>query len=131
MTPKWVLPEAVLAIHRMLLAEHGGSSGIRDAGLLESALHRPRHRFEYGQDVSIFELAAAYGYGIIRNHPFVDGNKRVALTVTAVFLEINGWTLSAPEPETVLVIEALAGSELDESEFAHWLRAWSRLRADS
>ena len=131
MTPKWVLPEAVLAIHRMLLAEHGGSSGIRDAGLLESALHRPRHCFEYGQDVSIFELAAAYGYGIIRNHPFVDGNKRVALTVTAVFLEINGWTLSAPEPETVLVIEALAGSELDESEFAHWLRAWSRLRADS
>ena len=125
MTPKWLLPEAVFAIHRMLLAEHGGPSGVRDPDLLESALNRPRHRFEYGQDVSIFELAAAYGYGIVRNHPFVDGNKRVALTVSAVFLEINGWILEAPEPETVVMIESLASGELTEAEFSRWLQKWS------
>ncbi len=122
MTPKWLLPEAVIAIHRMLLAEHGGSPGIRDPGLLESALNRPRHRFGYEQDVSIFELAAAYGYGIARNHPFVDGNKRVALAVSAVVLE-------APEPETVVVIESLASGELTEAEFARWLQKWSHAKS--
>ena len=122
MTPKWLLPEAVSAIHRMLLAEHSGSPGICDPGLLESVLNRPRHRFGYEQDVSMFELAAAYGYGIARNHPLVDGNKRVALAVSAVFLEINGWVLEAPEPETVVVIESLASGELTEAEFARWLQ---------
>ncbi len=73
----------------------------------------------------MFELAAAYGYGIVRNHPFVDGNKRVALTVSAVFLEINGWILEAPEPETVVMIESLASGELTEAEFSRWLQKWS------
>lgn len=129
MTPKWLLPEAVLAIHRMLLAEHGGSSGVRDPGLLESALNRPRHRFEYGQAVSLFDLAAAYGYGIARNHPFVDGNKRTTLAVSAVFLEINGWMLEAPEAETVVVIESLAGGDVTEAEFSRWLQKWSHAKS--
>ena len=78
----------------------------------------------------MFELAAAYGYGVVRNHPFVDGNKRVALTVSAVFLKINGWVLEAPEPETVVMIESMASSELTEAEFARWLQKWSRAKSE-
>jgi len=119
--PKWVLGRVVLAIHQMLLAEHGGSPGIRDQALLESALSRPRQRFEYAHDPTIFELAASYCYGLARNHPFVDGNKRVALTVAAVFLELNGHVLDAPETDAVVVIEKLAAGELTEEALARWL----------
>ena len=123
--PNWVLPEVVLAVHQMLLAEHGGSNGIRDQGLLDSALNRATQRYTYQQPVSLFELAAAYSFGIARNHPFVDGNKRVALTVGAIFLEMNGFSLNAPESEAVIIFEQLAASLIQESELANWLQASS------
>lgn len=119
--PRWVLDEVVVSVHRMLIAEHGGGSGIRDKGLLESALARPRHRFSYEPQSMIFELAAAYGFGLAKNHPFVDGNKRAALAVAAIFLELNGFSLVAPEPEAVIVIEQLATGDLSESELAKWI----------
>lgn len=119
--PRWVLDEVVVSVHRMLIAEHGGGSGIRDKGLLESALARPRHRFSYEPQSTIFELAAAYGFGLAKNHPFVDGNKRAALAVAAIFLELNGFSLVAPEPEAVIVIEQLATGDLSESELAKWI----------
>ena len=124
--PKWLQPETVLAVHEMLLAEHGGSTGLRDAGLLESALNRPRQRFAYDDKASIYELAALYGHGLAGNHPFVDGNKRIALTTAAVFLEINGHRLQAPEPEAVVAIEELAAGRMNETAFATWLEAHSR-----
>lgn len=119
--PRWVLDEVVVSVHRMLIAEHGGGSGIRDKGLLESALARPRHLFSYEPQSTIFELAAAYGFGLAKNHPFVDGNKRAALAVAAIFLELNGFSLVAPEPEAVIVIEQLATGDLSESELAKWI----------
>lgn len=123
--PNWVLPEVVLAVHQMLLAEHGGSNGIRDQGLLDSALNRAKQRYTYQQPVSLFELAAAYSFGIARNHPFVDGNKRVALTVGAIFLEMNGFSLNAPESEAVIIFEQLAARLIQESELANWLQTSS------
>lgn len=120
--PVWVLPGAVLAIHQMLLAEHGGQAGIRDQGLLESALARPRQRFSYDESVSIFELAASYGFGLARNHPFVDGNKRTALVAAAVFLELNGYSLDAPEVEAAVMYEHLAAGEVSEEALAEWFR---------
>ncbi|WP_295393165.1 type II toxin-antitoxin system death-on-curing family toxin [uncultured Thiodictyon sp.] len=119
--PHWVLDAVVVAVHRLLITQHGGSHGIRDQGLLDSALARPRQRFCYEAQATIFELAAAYGYGLAKNHPFVDGNKRTALAVAAIFLEMNGFSLDAPEPETVVVIEGLAASELSEIALAKWL----------
>lgn len=119
--PRWVLDEVVVSVHRMLIAEHGGGSGIRDKDLLESALARPRHLFSYEPQSTIFELAAAYGFGLAKNHPFVDGNKRAALAVAAIFLELNGFSLVAPEPEAVIVIEQLATGDLSESELAKWI----------
>lgn len=118
--PAWVLEQLVLAVHQMLLAEHGGSSGIRDNSLLNSALARPQQRLAYKPDSTLFELAAAYSYGIARNHPFIDGNKRIALAVGAVFLELNGFTLDAPEPEAVIMFEQLAAGNLTETELADW-----------
>ena len=118
--PDWVLAEVVTAVHQMLLAEHGGAPGIRDHTLLESALNRPRQRFEYADDSSIFDLAASYCYGLASNHPFVDGNKRIALTVAAIFLEINGYFLDSPEPDTVVVIKDLAAGRLTEEDLSHW-----------
>ena len=119
--PLWVLDELVVSVHRLLIAEHGGSSGIRDKGLLESALAKPRQLFFYKPQSTIFELAAAYGFGLVKNHPFVDGNKRVALTIAVVFLELNGFSLDAPEPESVVIIENFAAGDLSETEFAKWL----------
>lgn len=123
--PRWVLPEVVTAIHQMLIAEHGGLPGIRDKGLLDSALARPRQQAAYGKKNSIFQLAAACSFGLARNHPFVDGNKRIALTVAAVFLEINGHTLNAPEAEAVIIYQQLADGTLTEEALAEWLRASS------
>ncbi|MCA9233325.1 MAG: type II toxin-antitoxin system death-on-curing family toxin [Chromatiaceae bacterium] len=120
--PVWVLPELVLAVHQMLVAEHGGLPGIRDQALLDSALARPQQKAAYESEASIFELAAAYSYGLARNHPFVDGNKRIALTIAAVFLELNGLTLNAPEAEAVIVYQQLAAGEIGENSLAEWLR---------
>jgi death-on-curing protein len=120
--PMWVMQELVLAVHQMLVAEHGGIPGIRDQALLDSALARPQQKATYESDTDIFELAAAYSYGLARNHPFVDGNKRIALTIAAVFLELNGFTLNAPEAEAVIMYQRLAAGELEEDELAEWLR---------
>ncbi len=118
--PDWVLAEVVTAVHQMLLAEHGGADGIRDHALLESALNRPQQRFEYADNSSIFDLAASYCYGLASNHPFVDGNKRIALTVAAIFLEINGYFLDSPEPDTVVIIKDLAAGRLTEEDLSRW-----------
>ena len=123
--PVWVLPEVVMAVHQMLLAEHGGALGIRDENLLESALNRPRQRFDYDDDPSIYDLAASYCYGLANNHPFVDGNKRIALTIASLFLEINGYSHNAPEPDAVVTIEDLAAGNLTEEDLSNWFRQYS------
>jgi len=120
--PIWVFPEVVNAVQQILLAEHGGLVGIRDEAMLESALARPHQRFTYDEQTSIFELAAAYSYGLAKNHPFLDGNKRIALTVAGIFLEINGYVLDAPEADTVVMFEQLAAGEINEQVLADWLR---------
>ena len=120
--PVWVLREVVASVHKILLAEHGGAPGVRDQGSLDSALSRPRQRFSYSEEHSIFDLAAAYAYGLAGNHPFVDGNKRVALTVAAVFLEMNRYSLNAVEAEAVVIFEKLASGGLSEEDLSVWFR---------
>ena len=120
--PRWLSKAAVLAIHERLLAEHGGAAGILDEGLLDAALAGPRNHFAYDQP-DIFQLPAAYAHGLTRNHPFSDGNKRVALTVAGVFLELNGFRLDAPEGEAVTATLALSERTLDAGAFAAWLKA--------
>ncbi|MGH8498967.1 MAG: type II toxin-antitoxin system death-on-curing family toxin [Methylococcales bacterium] len=123
--PLWVLPKVVIAVHQMLLAQHGGLLGIRDEALLDSALNRPKQRFAYDNDFSIFDLAASYSYGLAKNHPFMDGNKRIALSVGAIFLELNGYSLNAPEAETVVIFEQLAAGDLTEEDLANWFKVSS------
>ena len=118
----WIERSVVIAAHNQQLAEHGGAAGTRDAGLLESALARAENLAAYG-DPDVAALAAAYGFGIVRNHPFVDGNKRAALIATELFLALNGFDLVVGDVECVVSILALAAGELDEAEFAGWLRA--------
>jgi len=120
--PKWVGIESVLALQERLISLFGGSSGLRDQGLLESALNRPRNLFAYQPGVSIERMAAAYAFGIAKNHPFIDGNKRVAFTVAGVFLGKNGRWLTASEAEATAAMLALSSSEISEDDFAHWLR---------
>lgn len=121
MTWRWLLNRVVLALHDEQLAEHGGSPGVRDAGLLSSALARPQNQAAYGNP-SVFDLAAAYAFGIIRNHPFVDGNKRTAFLAAYVFLDLNGWELMAHEDEAVAAVLALAAGEIQEAGFSEWLK---------
>ncbi|MBI5820326.1 MAG: type II toxin-antitoxin system death-on-curing family toxin [Verrucomicrobia bacterium] len=121
----WVLRETVLALQERLLAEFGGLSGLRDAGLLESALARPQQLFAYGKP-SLFDLAAAYAFGLVRNHPFLDGNKRIGFTTAVVFLELNGYRFAASEADATIKTLALAARELDEADYAAWLKANSR-----
>jgi len=118
----WLDAREVRAIHLELLAEHGGLSGVRDEGLLESALARPQNLIAYGSP-SLSELAAAYGFGLAKNHPFVDGNKRTALAAMAVFLDVNGYELVAPQTDAVTTILRLAAGELSEAQLASWIAA--------
>jgi death-on-curing protein len=120
-TWRWLLNGVVLALHDEQLAEHGGSLGVRDAGLLSSALARPQNQAVYG-DPSVFDLAAAYAFGIKRNHPFVDGNKRTGFLAAYVFLDLNGWELMAHEDEAVAAVLALAAGEMQEAGFSQWLK---------
>jgi death-on-curing protein len=120
-TPSW-LPRAVItAIHQELLGRFGGLAGIRDEGLLASALARPEHLYAYATP-DIFELGTAYAYGIVKNHPFIDGNKRVGFMAAYVFLRANGECFSAPEEEVVVQTLALASSDCTEAEYAAWLK---------
>lgn len=119
--PRWLLRAVVEAIHEAQLAEHGGAAGLRDAHGLESALARPRNLFVYGTG-DLFALAAAYAAGIVRNHPFVDGNKRTALLAAYVFLRLNGRKLVASEESAVQMTLGLAADEVGEEGFAGWLR---------
>lgn len=118
--PKWLKVEVTLAVHRMLLAEHGGGERLRDERLLDSALSRPQQKYAYATDSSLYDLAAALSFGLAKNHPFIDGNKRVALTLGLVFLEINGIEIIAPEPDTALTFEALASGKISEEELSKW-----------
>lgn len=118
--PLWILPETLIAAHEAQIAEHGGPEGIRDIALLESALAHPINLFQYSSP-SLFELAASYGARIVGNHPFVDGNKRVAYIAMRLFLLLNGHDLKAPAPEKVRVVLALAAGELSEADLAIWL----------
>ena len=118
----WIDPAAIYAVHNQQLAEHGGSAGVRDAGLLESALARPQNLVAYGEP-DVHDLAAAYGYGISRNHPFIDGNKRTAFVAVELFLSLNGFNLTATDVDCVITMLALAAGELREEAFARWLRA--------
>jgi len=121
--PRWLSPVYLLSIHTDQIQAHGGSLGIRDKGLLLSALERPKNRFQYEPEVDLADLAAAYGFGISSNHPFVDGNKRIAFLAMYSFLGLNGLTLEAPEEDVVAIILALASGELQESALADWIRA--------
>lgn len=119
--PKWMLRAVVEAIHDSQLAEHGGAPGLRDSGLLDSALARCQQAYRYG-DPDLFEIAAALAGGLVRNHPFVDGNKRTAFVSALVFLRINGLAFTAAEAEATLAVQALASGDMEESTFAQWLR---------
>jgi death-on-curing protein len=120
--PIWVEKELTLIIHDRQLAEHGGSSGIRDVSLLESALAKPKNVYAYPSDtITLPRLAASCAYGIATNHPFIDGNKRTALVVAVTFLRINGVSLSAPLEDTYLIFLGVAAGEIGEEELARWL----------
>jgi len=111
----------MLHVHNRQLAEHGGGAGVRDDGLLESALARPQHLFAYGES-DVAALAGAYAFGIAKNHPFIDGNKRTAFVACELFLAANGYDLVASDEECLAMMLGLAGSEISEGEFAAWLR---------
>jgi death on curing protein len=121
--PVWIELEEARVIHQMQLAEHGGASGVRDQGLLESAMDRPRNLFSYSDPpASVFQLAASYAYGLAKNHAFVDGNKRTALVVCLSFLRQNGFTLTASQEARYLTFYGLAAGTVTEAELAAWLR---------
>jgi len=117
----WIEESVVWAVHEAQLAEHGGSAGVRDAGLLASALARPLNQVAYGEPDAA-TLAAAYAFGIARNHPFIDGNKRTAFVCAELFLALNGYQLQAEDANCVSTMLALAAGDLPEAEFADWLR---------
>lgn len=117
----WIEASVVWAIHEAQLAEHGGSAGVRDAGLLDSALARPQNLAGYTEPDAA-AIASAYGFGIARNHPFIDGNKRTAWVCTELFLLLNGYTLTADNAAALPITLALASGDISEEEFAGWLR---------
>ena len=123
--PRWLTEDLLLRVHDRQMADHGGQTGIRDMGLYQSALARPLNAWSYGEtDLCI--LASLYGAGIIKNHPFLDGNKRTGLVAAELFLTINGVKLIAPDAEILAVILALAGGDIDDKDFAEWLREFTQ-----
>lgn len=119
--PLWLSRDIVIAIHDEQLAIHGGASGLRDEGMLESALDRPRNKWSY-EAAELPELAASYAFGIARNHPFVDGNKRTSLLALYTFLGINDVEFIVPEAEAAAIILALAAGEVSEESLTRWIR---------
>ena len=128
MSWRWISKPALLLLHAESLAEHGGSPGLRDEGLLDSALARPQNLLAYGEPDAA-ALAASYGWGVARNHPFIDGNKRAALLSIGLFLHLNGWRLTASQADTTRTMLALAAGELPEDALADWLRRHAAPRA--
>jgi len=120
--PVWILREALELLHAESLAEHGGAAGLRDSGLLDSALARAQNLFAYEDVTDAARLAATYAFGIAKNHPFVDGNKRAAFLGAAVFLRLNGFRLKADQAETTIDVLDLAAGAIDEKAFAAWLK---------
>lgn len=127
MSWRWIDRRALELLHEESLAEHGGAVGLRDAGLLESALARPLNLVAYGSP-DVHDLAAAYGVGLARNHPFVDGNKRAAFLAVGLFLALNGRRLHSSQAEATLTMLAVAAGQMDEGTFARWLRDHSAPR---
>ncbi len=123
--PRWLTSSVVLAIHADQITEHGGSAGLRDRGLLESALEKPRNRLHYEPDSDLATVAASYGFGVARNHPFIDGNKRVAFQVMYVFLGLNGLRIEPAQEEVVSLMLSVASGDIDEPQLASWLREGS------
>lgn len=123
----WIQRDVIIAIHEMQLAEHGGLEGIRDVGLLDSALGRPQNLAAYG-DPDAAAIAAAYGWGISRNHPFLDGNKRTGFVAAELFLRLNGYELMADDANCVLTMLSVAAGDLTEEAFAAWLRQHAQRR---
>ena len=121
MEPKWLTVEMVRGLHAEGVARFGGTPEVRDVGLLESAVERARNLYTYGDDPSLFDLAAATCAGIVKNHPFVDGNKRAGALAAAAFLDLNGYELQPSEPEVVTIIVALAAGEIDADILARWI----------
>jgi death on curing protein len=119
--PVWLDADIALAIHDRQLAEHGGGVGVRDAGLLDSALSRPVNQWNYGEN-DLSALAAAYAYGVAKNHPFVDGNKRTAWVLARLFLALNDVSLAFTSEEAITTVLALAAGQLSEEEMADWFR---------
>jgi len=130
MEPRWISREVCLAVHDMLLSQYGGCAGLRDGGLLDSALARPLQMQAYGSP-SLPELAASYAAGIIKNHPFLDGNKRTGFMMGSGFLELNGLEFFASEADAVIKTLALAAGELTEAAYAEWLTRNSRAKSGS
>ena len=124
--PVWLDGAALLHLHSESLAEFGGLPGIRDEALLDSALARPQQKFAYDEDADLATLTAAYGFGLAKNHPFVDGNKRAAFVSIGLFLALNGYRLTAPQPEATQTILRLAAGDLTEAELTDWIRSNSR-----
>lgn len=120
--PVWLTRSVVESLHADQVREHGGQLGLRDPGLLESALDRPQHVWTYEADSDLAKLAAEYGFGLARNHAFPDGNKRVAFVATNVFLILNGFEIEAPEPEVVHTILRVAEGRMNQGKFAAWIR---------
>ena len=120
----WIESALIHAVHDEQLAEHGGGAGLRDPNLLESALARPQQLAHYGAPDAA-DLAASYGYGISRNHPFIDGNKRTGFVALELFLALNGYNLSATDADCVLIMLSVAAGELEEPAFAEWIRTHS------
>ena len=119
--PNWLPDWLVYEVHDDQLAEHGGATGVRDAGLLDSALARPLNAFAYGVE-DIFDLAALYAAGVVKNHPFIDGNKRTGFILSELFLNANGWWLDASDEDVIASVLLLASGEWDERSYAVWLR---------
>jgi death-on-curing protein len=125
--PIWVLDEAVTQIHRLQIQTHGGGEGIRDPDLLESALHRPKHLYSYmNNEVTLYQLAAAYAFGIARNHPFLDGNKRTAFVVSLLFLKLNNCQVIASQDDKYQTFLSLAAGRLTEQQLAEWFSSHAR-----
>jgi death-on-curing protein len=124
--PKWLARMVVDAIHSDQLREHGGLPGVRDKNVLESALARPQQKWHYGEDADLPVLAAAYAFGLVRNHPYRDGNKRIGFLAMVTFLGVNGYTFEATDAEVVTIFLALAAGEVSEHQLVDWIHDHSR-----